>query len=171
MKIDLDAIIDRYLVTEPTVTVELPGGEELTFKTWGRKADLDAFEKSVMLWYAPLRDGVADHHPLHGLIPQTGAEALEAYAVHDRSLGGRAPDGNGGWIELEKITLEHALRMLRAPWLLEMITKQIEAASKTMQSIAMGKLIEESKKNSTADDSNDSPSLAPLEPSESTQTN
>lgn len=134
---DVEALIDRYTPSDEPCLVVLPSGEILKFQVPVGKAGLDAHLAAARLWYEslPKPDKCPANHPFAGILPQTAAEAIDAYTIATLSVD-------------PKFTQKQALKALKAAWFVKRVIGTIEAHWRTMESVFAAEQFERSKKNS-----------------------
>jgi len=117
--------LEHYGIKEgATFDVHLPRGDVLKFRALARYSALKDFYRAAAEWHQSLpKPGseLAKIHPFGEHLPQDGREALVAYTIAELSVEPK---------------FEHldALKLLRAPWLVEQIMLGIEQGSRTMYS-------------------------------------
>lgn len=138
-EVDLEQLLTTYVVEEETFEVEIPGGGTITFKPIRRQSEKKALYAAAAVIYATLpAPGSAQSkgHPWAEFLPETQDEWFTAFKVSELSI---AP----------KIGHLHALKLLRAPELMEYLELAIDEHSKTLSSIRFAERVTEAKKNLT----------------------
>lgn len=131
---DLDAFIEQFTPENNEITVQFPEGA-LKFRAFTRKSDYDSFMFKAAQWWDTLQREDSPIRTAFGeFAPETSQEAAYAFMISELST-------------TPKINQLQACKMLRAPFLVDVIVKRIEAESKTVESVIMAKLVTESKKN------------------------
>jgi len=155
---NIDQFVAEYAPAEATFELPLPGGEVLTFRIIQSYAGLQQFKQEATNWYRALPKTVDPSHPLYGYLPDTPSEAMAAFTISELSVEPK---------------LEHldALKILRAPWLVETILSAIDLNNKSIAKLWESKAVEASKKNSSETTGSDLDSQSPETVSESTPTN
>lgn len=134
-------ILESYRPSSETVSVELPCGSVMVFKTLGRLADTQQMYEAGAKWYLALtemeEDGLAAIG-MAGLVPKSIDEAAVAYLV--ASLAVDPPVSHREACQMVAYCGELA-RFLMA---------RIEADSRTMGAVRLARMTDEAKKNSAA---------------------
>lgn len=137
----LEDIIADY-TPEETFPVELPEGDKFTFKALGTHEAVRNHQKAVAAWYQEIPNPMPADHPWYGIAPTSVEDAYNVFTISELSVS-------------PKITQYQAMKMLRAPGLVEYFSDQIESGLKTVRSRMLMKSIEKSKKNSERTTSED----------------
>jgi len=137
----VDMALEQYGIKEgSTFDVHLPRGDVLKFKALARYGALKEFYRAAGDWYQSLpKPGseLAKIHPFGEHLPRDGREALVAYTISELSVE-------------PKFEQLDALKLLRAPWLVEQIMLGIEQGSRTMYSRSDYDKVEAAKNESGA---------------------
>ncbi len=150
--IDLDALVQKFAVDVETFDVELPSWGTLTFRPIGRVAEQKAIYAAAAAMYSGLpKPGTPaeDIHPWKGSLPANMDEFFSAFLISEMS------------VEPTKIPHLTALKLLKAPHLIEYLQAAIEENSKTLSSLRFAERVQEAKKNLIENLSNGSESDVP----------
>jgi hypothetical protein len=135
-KVDVARLIEEYSPPSDTFDVELPGGEALKFRPLGRKSAVDAMIKEGAEWYHRLRsmdEASLEAVGMAGLVPETADEAWDAWLIHRCAVD-------------PEISPRDACRLLKCGPLVQYIVSAVNAKSKTMEALALARLVDEAKK-------------------------
>lgn len=153
----IEDILSQY-TPEPEFTVTLARGEKLKFRSHKSHEELRDHQKAAANWFAGIPNPLPEGHPWEGLAPTNAEDAYNVFTISELSI---AP----------KITQIHAMRMLKAPGLVEYLSDRIEAGLRTMRSQLLVAAVEASKKNLGVTDTSETNSPSAETPSENTPTN
>jgi len=147
-----DLLLDQYgIEDDATFDIVLPGGEVLKFRAMARYEDVKAFNQSAAAWYQSLPEWdspEAKNHMWAEHLPHSAGEAIAAYTIAELSVE-------------PKIGHLDALRLLKAPWLVNYIMSRLELGSKSILGRIEALRVEQAKNDSGATDGNEPNSPSP----------
>jgi hypothetical protein len=154
--LSIEDIISDY-TPDAQFSVFLGGGEEIKFRAFQSHQQYREHQESVVSWFNTIPNPLPAGHVWEGLAPTNLQDAYHVFTISTLSIE-------------PKITQLQAMKMLKAPLLIEHLSDQIEAGLKSVRSKAMAAAIEKAKKNSdpTVGEETNSPSVET--PSENTPT-
>lgn len=131
---NIDDFVESYAPGELTFSLPLPGGEVLTFRILQSYGELQEFKHAAAAWYQKLPKAVEPAHPFYGHVPESPSDAMAAFTISELSVEPR---------------LEHldALKILKAPWLVETILSAIDTHNKSISKLWEARAVEMAKKN------------------------
>lgn len=109
----IDDLLGAYAPSTATFEVSLPKGEVLTFRAFSTYSELASW-KAGAAQFVKLVTGGAVPPAWQECLPQTNEEAIAAYTIAELSVE-------------PKFSQIDAMRLLKAPWLVEHIMGQIDA--------------------------------------------
>lgn len=158
-EVDLTELLTTFVVESETFEVPIPGLGVATFKPIKRQSELKALYASAAVLYASLPKPGTDSAKSHAWaqwLPETQDEWFTAFKISELSV-------------TPKISQLDALKLLRAPHLMEYLELAIDENSKSLSSIQFANRVAEAKKNLTETLLSASGSDALLSPSGNTR--
>jgi len=156
----VDSLLDNYAPAAAEFVVTLPEGEALKFRALMSSGELADFKAALMNWleFTPYAGSPkAAGHVWEGFLPANAYEATAAFTISHCSVE-------------PKFSQIDALKLLKAPWLVEFVMDSVDRANRTMKSLFELKLLEHSKNESWATDGSEPASQSPETPLENTRT-
>lgn len=141
---NVDSLLEEYGTPE-TFEVELPKGEKLVFRHITSYGDLDQFTKDATNFARILRGNTCPPN-LKALDPNSDQAAIAAFTIARLSVEPKLSD-------------EEALKLLKAPYLVQTILNKIDATRMNFLNQAFESAVKEEKKDSSETESEETDSL------------
>lgn len=135
----IEDIIANYTPDE-IIPATLPDGKTFTFRGLRTMDEVREHREAVARWFHQIPSPLPDGHLWEGLAPTTHEAAYNIFTLSELSIE-------------PKISQMQAMRMQRAPSLMEYLLDTIETGNKSIRSKLLAQEIEKAKKNSEQTDS------------------
>lgn len=133
--LDIESMLARYAPQDEIYEISLPHGERFKFRALVSYSDLKRFERDAVAWFKTLPSPNSEEGKAHRwseFLPADATSGITAYTISALSVE-------------PKIEQLDALKMLKAPWLVNYFMKQIDYANRSIGSIIESKILEDSK--------------------------